>query len=63
MKRPLKGLRRGPHRIECVVCDGWPPILKPIMRAAITEMPLREPVCNDCLATWWENCVAPRIEH
>lgn len=38
-----------PDEDNCTICGHWPPSLRPIMRLAITKLPPKKPVCDECL--------------
>jgi hypothetical protein len=39
---------------DCVVCRGWPPVLRPSMRMSIDTLPLQvEQICDGCLLAFW----------
>lgn len=40
---------------SCAVCGRWPKALRPTMRPAIDQLPLREQVCAKCVAAFWAN--------
>jgi hypothetical protein len=40
---------------ECACCSRLPAVLRPMLRIAIDQIPLREPVCDACLEAFWKN--------
>ena len=40
---------------QCTVCRRWPSALRQPMRSAINSIPLWEPVCAECVKTFWAN--------
>jgi len=34
---------------QCAMCAGWAKALRPTMRWAIDDIPLRGPVCEECM--------------
>jgi hypothetical protein len=38
----------------CAVCARWPPALRPTMRQAIDNIPLKQPACDDCVIAFWD---------
>ena len=44
---------------DCAICGPWPPALRAGMRTAITAVPLRQPICEQCLVAWWGNVRPP----
>ena len=37
---------------ECSLCSRWPKSLRPAMRGAIDRVPLKKPVCDECLGVF-----------
>jgi uncharacterized membrane protein len=40
---------------DCAVCGSWPFALRATMRDAIFRIPLKEPICDDCVVAFWDN--------
>ena len=46
---------------ECAVCGHLPGADRPAMRELLTEIPLRQPICDQCLAAFWTNIAGMEI--
>ena len=40
---------------DCAVCGSWPASFRPTMRDAIFFIPVKQPICDDCVVAFWDN--------
>lgn len=60
---------------ECVVCRGWPALLRPAMRIAVDAIPMTgfetvkseggpvPPICDECLLAFWSGLRGAAANH
>jgi len=42
---------------RCAVCARWPAADREGMRMLVDSIPLREPVCEDCVMAFWRTLI------
>jgi hypothetical protein len=44
---------------DCIICSKWPERDRWALRETLDTLPLDdEPMCDECLTAFWQNCVA-----
>jgi hypothetical protein len=49
---------------DCIICGNWPERDRWALREMLDTLPVDdEPICDECLMAFWQNCIEPLAHH